>query len=76
MKLHGTTIRIRRLELGLTLDDVHRKTGIDKSNLSKVERGLLGGLNPKSVRALAKCLQVPMHEIAPEVARLKQQVAA
>lgn len=76
MKLHGSTIRVRRLELGLSLSDVTDATGIDKSDLSKVERGKLGGLGPKRAKALANCLQVPMHEIAPELAELKQKIAS
>lgn len=75
MKLHGTKIRVRRLELGLSLSDVTDATDIDKSDLSKVERGL-GGLGPKRARALAACLQVSMDEIAPDLAELKQKIAS
>lgn len=76
MKLHGPTIRIRRLELGLTLEDVWRATGIDVSNLSKVERGLLGGVNPKRANALAHCLNIELDEISPTLAELKRKAAA
>jgi hypothetical protein len=76
MKLHGSLIRARRLELGLTLEDVRSLTGIDKSGLSKVERGLSAGLRPHNVRHLARCLKMPMHEISPELAELKRRTAA
>lgn len=76
MKLHGPTIRARRWELGLSLYDVTDATGIDTSDLSKVERGKLPGLGPRRAEALAKCLKLPMDEISPELAQLKQKIAS
>lgn len=76
MKLHGPTIRAKRLELALTLSDVNRATGIDISDLSKVERGRLPGLGMKRSKALSKCLGLPLCDIAPELAELMQQASS
>lgn len=57
----------------MTQKDVKLATGIDDSNLSKIERGINLGTAPKKAEALARCLKVPMHEIAPELAALKRQ---
>lgn len=73
MKLHGPTIRIRRLELGMTQKDVKLATGIDDSNLSKIERGINLGVTPKRAEALARCLEVTIAEISPEFAELKRK---
>lgn len=73
MKVHGATARIRRLELGLSLDDVARTAGIDKSNLSKLERGVLRGAHPGTARKLAMVLDMPMDELAPDLATLKAE---
>lgn len=75
MKLHGPPIRIKRLELGMTLSDVSRATGIDVSDLSKVERGQLPGLGMQRAKALSEYLNIPLIEIAPELAELIQQAS-
>lgn len=75
MKLHGPTIRARRWELELSLYDVTSATGIDASDLSKVERGQLPGLGPRRAHALAKCLDIPLEKISPELADLEQKIA-
>lgn len=76
MKLHGPPIRVKRLELGLTLSDVSRATGVDVSDLSKVERGKLPGLGTKRAKALSTCLGIPLCDIAPELAELMQQASS
>lgn len=59
----------------MTQKDVSRATGIDDSNLSKIERGINLGVAPKRAEALARCLKVPMHEISPELAALKRRAS-
>ena len=71
MKVHGDVLRIRRLELGKSLDDVMRETDIDKSNLSKLERGVLAGAHPSTVHKLAVALDLSMDQFVPELAALK-----
>jgi transcriptional regulator with XRE-family HTH domain len=70
MKVHGDALRIRRMELGMSLEDVMRKTDIDRSNLSKLERGVIGA-HLRTVRKLAVALDLPMDQIVPELAALK-----
>lgn len=35
----GMQLRLRRIELGMTMDDVVSQTGITKAQISKIERG-------------------------------------
>ena len=35
----GTTIRVRRTELRLSMDELGRRSGIERSRLSRAERG-------------------------------------
>jgi transcriptional regulator with XRE-family HTH domain len=59
-------MRARRLGLGMTLKDVSAATGIDESNLSKIERGQLPGATHHRAVALADCLKLPLEKISPE----------
>lgn len=76
MNLHGPTIRARRLALGMTLKDVTAATGIDDSNLSKIERGHLPGATHKRAVALATCLELPLDVISPEFDEAKRRADA
>lgn len=75
MNLHGPTIRARRLALGMTLKDVTAATGIDDSNLSKIERGQLPGATHHRAVALAACLKLPLDKISPEFEEAQRQAA-
>jgi transcriptional regulator with XRE-family HTH domain len=75
MNLHGPTIRARRLALGMTLKDVTAATGIDDSNLSKIERGQLPGAAHRKAVALAKCLDLSLDKISPEFEEAMRQAA-
>lgn len=75
MNLHGPTIRARRLALGMTLKDVTAATGIDDSNLSKIERGQLPGAAHHKAVALARCLKLPLDVISPEFEEAMRQAA-
>lgn len=67
MELVGTTLRRRRFELGLTLEQVAERAGVDFSNLSKMERGLLGA-HVGTAHKLATALDLPMNEIVASLA--------
>jgi len=54
----------------MSLEDVMRETGIDKSNLSKLERGVIGA-HLGTVRKLAAALDLSMDQLVPELAALK-----
>lgn len=75
MKAHpptGRSLRIRRIELGLSLEYVAKASGVDKSNLSKLERGLIGS-TPKTLKALSDTLDMSMDELAPELAAMRAE---
>jgi hypothetical protein len=50
-------LRSRRKALGFTLDDLEERTGIDRANLSKIEKGQRP-LGKVSALRLAKALQI------------------
>lgn len=70
MDLVGTRIRNRRFELGLTLEQVAERAEMDFSNLSKMERGLLGA-HVGTVHKLATALDIPVNEIVASLAANK-----
>jgi transcriptional regulator with XRE-family HTH domain len=55
----GKNIRQLREELGLTLEDLAKRTELDQSNLSKIERGI-GGFSKKSLGMIATALHVSL----------------
>ena len=61
----GGRIRNRRKALGLTLQEVARRSGINNGNLSKIENGLQSVTN-ESLRKLADALECPLSEIFSE----------
>lgn len=67
MKLNGTLMRRRRLEGGYTISALGRELGIDKSHLSRAERGK-GGLSPEKLKRISDKLDVPMADLVPEIA--------
>lgn len=60
-------LKMRRVTAGLTLDVLAKHTGIDASNLSRMERGLLP-LTGKRLEALAQFYHVDPAVLAQEVA--------
>lgn len=66
MKADGKLLRRRRLELGLSLRVVYSKTGLDPSNLSKLERGFFGA-HPSTLKVLADFYGLPMTEVVVEL---------
>lgn len=59
-----------RIERGYSLSALARKLEIDKTQLSKAERGL-EGLGEASGRKLANELEIPMERLFPAYAALK-----
>lgn len=55
----GRNIRTLRIQLGLNLEQLALKAGVDPSNLSKIERGT-GGYSRESLQRLSKSLNVPL----------------
>ncbi len=67
MKPNGTLLRRRRIDGGYSISALGRELGIDKSNLSKAERGM-GGLSPENLKKLSDRLGVPMGELVLDIA--------
>lgn len=58
----GALIKARRKELGLTLQEVQRLSGINNGNLSKIENGKQS-LTNDTMRSLFKALKLPLTEL-------------
>lgn len=70
MEVLENRLRLRRYELGLTLEEVAERAQIDLSNLSRLELGRQG-IRPGTARKLAIALDLPMHEFVAELAAAK-----
>ena len=57
MKL-GEKIRKRRIELGMTMDDLGNAIGVQRSAINKYEKGAIVDLKRSTIQALANALQV------------------
>jgi transcriptional regulator with XRE-family HTH domain len=58
----GEKIREKRLELGLSQEDLSNKTGLDRTYISGIERGVR---NPalKNLNKLAKALKISIDQL-------------
>lgn len=54
----GEKIRIRRMELNMTMDDLGRAIGVQRSAINKYEKGIITDLKRSTIHALAKALNV------------------
>lgn len=66
MKPNGALLRASRIAGGYGLSELARELEIDKSNLSKTERGLMG-MSPKNLKKLSDKLAIPMNKLVPEL---------
>lgn len=72
-------IKARRIELGLTLEDVAQAVGVGRSTVRKWETGMIRNMGRDKIAALARVLQmnpvelVPMpgHELSEDEERLE-----
>ena len=58
-------IKARRLELGLTLEDVAKKVKVGRSTVQRWESGLIKNMGRDKVAALAAALQIDPVELVP-----------
>lgn len=58
-------IKKRRLELGLTLEDVGQAVGVGRSTVRKWETGMIKNMGRDKIAALAKILQISPVELVP-----------
>lgn len=65
-------IKARRLELGLTLEEVGQAVGVGKSTVRKWENGMIKNMGRDKVAALANVLQIPAVELVPGDAKISE----
>lgn len=77
----GATLRLLRLESGLSLRDLARRLGVSGAYLSRVEKGLDAAPTPARLEAMARELGVPAtllmdltHRVSPLVVDYVEQV--
>ena len=77
----GATIRLLRVDAGLSLRDLARRIGVSSAYLSRVENGLDAAPTPERLAAIARELDVPpallvdvTHRVSPFVAHYLEQV--
>ena len=54
----GEKIRARRIELGMTMDDLGKAIGVQRSAINKYEKGMITDLKRSTLSALANALDV------------------
>lgn len=54
----GEKIRARRIELGMTMDDLGKSIGVQRSAINKYEKGIIKDLKRSTIDALSKALNV------------------
>ena len=54
----GEKIRARRLELGMTMEELGSAIGVQRSAINKYEKGMITNLKRSTIAALAEALQV------------------
>ena len=54
----GEKIRARRMELGMTMDDLGKAIGVQRSAINKYEKGIITNLKRSTIAALAQALDV------------------
>ena len=62
-------IKARRIELGLTLEDIAQAVGVGRSTVRKWEIGMIKNMGRDKIAALAKVLQMNPVEFVPGDAR-------
>src|SRR5687768_13953647 len=77
----GATLRLLRVEAGLSLRDLARRIGVSGAYLSRVEHGLDKAPTPERLEAIARELGVPTtllmevaHRVSPYLAGYLEQV--
>ena len=66
-------IKARRLELGLTLEDVAQAVGVGRSTVRKWETGMIKNMGRDKIAALAKVLQINPVELVPAAGSVRSE---
>lgn len=59
----GEKIRNRRQELNMTMDDLGRAIGVQRSAINKYEKGIITDLKRSTIHALAKALDMSVFDL-------------
>ena len=68
----GEKIRARRLELGITAEELGNKIGVQKSAVIKYEKGRID-LKSKKIQAIAKALDISPVSLLPDVEQTEEE---
>lgn len=52
----GRLVRQHRTDMGLSLEEVARRSGLDRSSINRLERGLFAAPSPQTLQRLARAL--------------------
>ena len=66
-------IKSRRLELGLTLEDVAQAVGVGRSTVRKWETGMIKNMGRDKIAALAKVLQISPVDLVPAAESIRTE---
>ena len=66
-------IKARRMELGLTLEDVAKAVGVGRSTVRKWETGMIKNMGRDKIAALAKVLQISPVELVPAAGSVRSE---
>lgn len=66
-------IKSRRLELGLTLEDVAQAVGVGRSTVRKWETGMIKNMGRDKIAALAKVLQISPVDLVPAAGDVRSE---
>lgn len=69
-------IKSRRLELGLTLEDVAQAVGVGRSTVQRWESGLIKNMGRDKIAELAKVLQMNPVELVPAAEQYYESLKA
>lgn len=72
----ASKIKSRRLELGLTLEDVAQAVGVGRSTVQRWESGLIKNMGRDKIAELAKVLQINPVELVPAAEQYYENLKA
>ena len=62
----GNIVKSRRLDLGLTQQELEDRSGVTQSMISKLEKGTAHNISIEALRKLAKALDCSLVDLLPE----------
>ena len=62
----GNIVKSRRLDLGLTQQELEDRSGVTQSMISKLEKGTASNISVEALRKLAKALNCSLIDLLPE----------